>query len=121
MRILVMALFAFACGDNPAPKMAAAGTIGAACGADTDCTQTGATCVQPNNVFTWTGGYCTVRDCSATVTCPDGSFCQMGHMGLGLACMYECKSNADCRTGYSCCDSSSSGTKVCAPTGSLCS
>jgi hypothetical protein len=103
--------------------MAAAGTVGAACTADSGCTQTSASCVLAGFNSSWPDGYCTVKDCGNTTTCPDGSFCQPGHMGLGPACMYKCTADTDCRAGYKCCDvtdPAAMGTKVCAPAPYLC-
>jgi len=121
MRASILLLLAAACGGDSSmmmtPKMAAAGTVGATCAADTDCTQTSASCVLPNAGLTWAGGYCTVKGCD-TVACPDGSTCQMGHMGLGAACLYKCAGDLDCRTGYKCCPVTApagTGAKVCAP------
>jgi hypothetical protein len=119
MRMLIFALFAFACGNSGPTmiKMAATGTVGAGCAADPDCTQTNATCVLPNTGINWPGGYCTVKGCD-TAACPDGATCQIGHMGLGAACMYKCTADIDCRTGYKCCNVTApagTGLKVCAP------
>lgn len=127
MRILFFALLTIACGGGTPPptgKMAAAGTVGAACNGNGDCTQTGASCVLPNTMSAWPGGYCTVDDC-INVGCPDLTYCQQGRTGLGIAtCLYVCTLDADCRTGYKCCDVTApagTGVKVCASTGVLCS
>ena len=103
--------------------MATPGTVGAECTGDQACTQTRATCVVADTQGTWPGGYCTVKDCGNTTTCPDGSFCHQGHMGLGPACMYKCTSDLDCRTSYKCCDAvapAGTGIKVCTPAPYLC-
>jgi hypothetical protein len=104
-------------------KMAAAGTIGAPCNGDGDCTQTNASCILPGTRNTWTGGYCTIRDCT-TVGCPTGTFCQVGMDGLGTAtCFYDCTSDFDCRADYKCCAATSpagTGTKVCVAAGVFC-
>jgi hypothetical protein len=122
MRTLFV-LFLFACGSNPsgttgpAPAMAGAGQVGAACAADGDCTQMSAGCITPNTNSTWPAGYCTVKGCPATA-CPDGTTCQMGSTMVGAICMYKCESDANCRTGYKCCAitmPAGTGLKACMP------
>jgi hypothetical protein len=122
-----LALLIIGCGNNPPatmPKMADAGTVGAACTADTDCTQMGASCILPGTNSNWPGGYCTVKGCPTTA-CPDGTDCQQGATGLGaFTCFFKCSSDADCRSGYKCCEitkPSGTGVKVCAGAGVLCS
>jgi hypothetical protein len=115
-------LFLVACGSNgpsgTTGGMAGAGQVGAACTADTDCKQTGATCITAAN---WPGGYCTVKACPGTA-CPDGTFCQMGGTMLGATtCLYQCTTDDNCRTGYKCCSMTNpAGGKICTPPGVLC-
>ena len=120
------ALLLVACGSNgpSGPAMAGAGQVGATCAADTDCKQTGASCVLVGSGSSaWTGGYCTVKSCPATA-CPDGSYCQEGGTRLGsTTCLYKCSSDANCRDGYKCCDitmPAGTGVKVCASARVLC-
>src|SRR5262245_21980959 len=107
MRLLLSALFIIGCGSNPPPPMgtiAAAGTVRASCTMDTDCTQSGASCIVPGTNSNWPGGYCTVKGCP-NVACPAGTDCQQGATGLAaFTCFYKCTSDADCRTGYKCCE-----------------
>jgi hypothetical protein len=104
------------------PAMAGAGLVGAGCDADSNCTQSGAVCITPNTNGTWPDGYCTVKGCPQSA-CPDGSFCQQGGTMVGAMCLYKCESDANCRTGYKCCDitmPAGTGIKACAPTALLC-
>src|SRR4051794_5183749 len=116
MRSLFFVLM-IGCGSEAKP----AGQVGAACAADSDCKQMGASCILPGTNSTWDGGYCTVKGCPA-VACPDGTFCQQGNTKLGnTTCFLKCTTEADCRTGYRCCESTMpTGTKVCAAPGVLC-
>ena len=132
MRAFALIIWIVGCGSSgptpmdlsPAAKKADPGTVGAACQADGDCTQAGASCILPDTNQLWSGGYCTVKNCPTT-QCPDGSYCQEGHTALGATtCLFECTSDDDCRSSYKCCDvtqPSGTGVKVCAPKSVLCS
>jgi hypothetical protein len=47
------------------------------------------------------GGYCTVRPCEDTTSCPDGSVC-IHFENTESYCMLYCEGNGDCRDGYVC-------------------
>lgn len=61
--------------------------VGADCAVDADC-PTGTLCVTD-----FQGGYCTVRDCTAT-SCPAGSVCVAG--AAGPYCAVTCTAASDC-------------------------
>src|SRR5690348_4789863 len=108
MRMLLI-LFCMACGSGDDNGMKQA--IGAACSADADCSS--GTCLTPDKFPAYPGGYCSQRAC--TTTCPAESFCVTGAAAMGSACLKLCTTQADCRSGYSCCTEASQGMKVCAP------
>ena len=76
-------------------------TVGDACTVDADC---GGQSICINNADYTPGGYCT-KPCSPLndSTCPSGSTCvsQMAADDVS-ACMRECTSSDDCRSGYLC-------------------
>ncbi len=56
------------------------------------------------------GGIC-VTECSADIPCPDGAICAPTEIAGAMACFPACKSDKDCRKGYSC----SQRTGACRP------
>ncbi len=96
------------CPDNVCPVED--GAIGASCSSDDDCRAAG-----PNkSCFTedqgLPGGYCTA-DCSLQA-CPEGST-EVSLYGQYCRCMKTCKTDADCREGYSC--DNIDGKNICNP------
>lgn len=78
-----------------------AGSIGSACGTDTDCND-GLTCLT-NFVF----GYCSA-ECVSDAECGDDGRC-VDQGGGVLRCMDACESNRQCRFAYSCADPDGGG------------
>ncbi len=101
----VLALGAFGC--NP--------KIGDSCSVSTDCSATGDRLCDT----TEPGGYCTIFNCEPG-TCPSEAVCVAFHTDPSPAqgcrdpqgtsrfersfCMFNCSSDSDCRSGYSCID-----------------
>ena len=85
-------------GEDTVPTTVPArdGTVGAPCDGDEDC-------VDPLSCETslFPGGYCTVRDCTAT-PCPEGTGCYETEGGEPPMCLSACETDSDCRLGYNC-------------------
>jgi hypothetical protein len=63
--------------------------VGAACAADTDCTQPGLTCLA------FKGGYCGLASCVNDAGCPSGSACVM-HTDGNNYCFLICTDKSQC-------------------------
>gem|GEM_PF-6898305 len=98
--------------------------IGASCGANSG------DCMGKAMCLPWTGGYCSISDCSSSNIlsgpCPTGSVCypmaddRFSTFGKHWICVQSCSDNSDCRSseGYSCKsieDDTYTVTNVCLP------
>lgn len=108
-----------------------ASPVGGACATGADCAGSTSSCVPEtgaNGPTGFTGGYCTIFDCSAQNPCPSGSTCYQVASDGGTACLANCTQRSHCRgSDYAChqpgaclpaCTATSCGNgQVCGPDG----
>lgn len=95
IRQLVIALasclaFGLGCGEDDDGDEAVERGLGAVCTEDTDCRESGQTCLTD-----FKGGYCGLRGCTASEQCPAGSAC-VAHDDGNNYCFLICGTKDQC-------------------------
>lgn len=79
-----------------------AGEPGAACGDDSECTSSNASCYDgASSPSGWLGGYCLAFGCTDSSECGQGACAPVATDGSGV-CVQSCGMDLDCRAGYWC-------------------
>jgi len=88
---MILCVFsALACGDDDGSEAVRRG-VGAACAADTDCTEEGQMCLTE-----FKGGMCGIADCTASSECPSGSVCVEDPALTRNYCLLACEDKPEC-------------------------
>lgn len=90
----LLAVFAFACSRGDDGTEAQKRGIGAACTQNSDCTESGQTCLP------FKGGYCGLTGCTSDATCPAGSAC-VAHTDGKNYCFATCAEKTACNVSRS--------------------